>query len=693
MKRLALRTGLPALLAVGLFSGVVFFHFLPTLGRAVMDQKRLMIRELTESSWNILARYEAEERAGRLSREQAQAAAILQVRSLHYGQEGKDYFWINDLQPRMIVHPYRPDLEGGDLSAFADPHGKLIFVAMVDVVRREGAGYVDYMWQWKDDSARIVPKLSYVKGFAPWGWIIGTGVYTDDIDREVAAVAGRLQAAAVLILAVVTLLLIFLLRTSFQAERGRLLTAAALKASEEKYRSLVESAGESIFMSVGDEGLFANASMLKLVGYGREEFARLDAGRLVRATAAEMESGRRHWRAVADGDRGPIRYEAELVTHGGGLVRVMLSLSRVMLQGRPGCMAVATRLEQPHELDLRAASSSDDLAAANRRLATMAGLMMSHGADALQVSRMLSQNADTAVRKGVELAIAELGPPPSDFDIMLMGSLGRAEVSLLADQDHAIIYPDLEADAEAAARDYFLRLGTRLAGILDAAGYPYCRGGIMSGEPRCCQSLAGWRRTFAGWIHALEAEDLLQAKIFFDFRGALGQNGQGQDVLVAALRADLADEIASEPRFLHLLARSVLQYEPPLNAFGGFALEKGEADRATFDVKGVMAQIVDYVRLRALQHGVADTSTADRLAALASAGKLRAETAAELAASYRFLMDLRLQHQSRRILDRLEPDNRLEPDALDPATRRTLKAVFADIKALQTMLDHEFRGS
>jgi PAS domain S-box-containing protein len=688
MKRLALRAGLPALLAVGLFSGVVFFHFLPTLSRAVMDQKRLMIRELTESSWNILARYEAEESAGRLTREQAQAAAILQVRSLHYGQEGKDYFWINDLQPRMIVHPYRPDLEGGDLSAFADPHGKLIFVAMADVVRREGAGYVDYMWQWKDDPARIVPKLSYVKGFAPWGWIIGTGVYTDDVDREVAAVTGRLQAAALLILAAVTLLLVFLLRTSYQAEHGRLLTAAALKTSEEKYRSLVESAGESIFMSVGDEGLFANASMLKLAGYDREEFARLDAGKLVLPTPAELESGRRHWQAVADGKRAPIRYEAELVTRDGGVVRVILSLSRVVLQGRPGCMAVATRLAQPRELDLGAARSSEDLAAANRRLATMASLMMSHGADALQVSRMLSQNADTAVRKGIELAIAELGPPPTDFDVMLMGSLGRAEVSLLADQDHAIIYPDLDAGAETAARAYFLSLGTRLSAILDAAGYPYCRGGIMSGEPRCCQSLSGWRRTFADWIHTLEADDLLQAKIFFDFRSALGEPD-----LLAALRAHLAREIAGEPRFLHLLARSVLQYEPPLRTFGGFALEKGEADRATFDVKGVMAQIVDYVRLRALQHGIAATGTLERLDALAAAGALRAETAGELAASYRFLMDLRLQRQARRLLDRLEPDNRIEPESLTPEVRRTLKDVFAHVKALQTLLDQEFKGA
>ncbi len=688
MKRLALRTGLPALLAISLFSGVVFFHFLPTLSRAVMDQKRLMIRELTESSWNILARFEAEERAGRLTREQAQAGAVLQVRSLHYGQEGKDYFWINDLQPRMIVHPYRPDLEGEDLSGFADPHGKLIFVAMVDLVRRDGAGYVDYMWQWKDDPARIVPKLSFVKGFAPWGWIIGTGVYTDDVDREVAAVTGRLQAAALLILAAVTLLLVFLLRTSFVAERGRLRTAAALLASEEKYRSLVESAGESIFMSVGDEGLFANASMLKLVGYEQADLAGLDAGDLVRPTAAELESGRRYWQAVAAGERAPTRYEAELITRDGGTVRVMLSLSRVVLQGRPGFMAVATRLAKPRELDLRAAQSSEDLAAANRRMATMASLMMSHGADALQVSRMLSQNADAAVRKGVELAVAELGPPPTAFDIMLMGSLGRAEVSLLADQDHALIYPDLDADAEAAARPYFLRLGARLSEILDAAGYPFCRGGIMSGETRCCQSLTGWRHTFGGWIHTLEAEDLLQAAIFFDFRSALDEGG-----LTAALREHLATEIASEPRFLHLLARSVLQYEPPLRTFGGFALEKGEADRATFDVKGVMAQIVDYVRLRALQHGIAATGTADRLIALAEAGKLRAETADELSEAFRFLMDLRLQHQARRILGRLEPDNRLEPDALDPATRKTLKAVFTHLKTLQTLLDHEFKGA
>ena len=103
MKRIAWRTVLPALLAITLFSGVVFLYLLPSVDRVVMDQKRLMIRELTESAGNVLARFEAEERAGHLSRKAAQAAAIAQVRNLHYGQQSKAYFWIIDMLPRMVV--------------------------------------------------------------------------------------------------------------------------------------------------------------------------------------------------------------------------------------------------------------------------------------------------------------------------------------------------------------------------------------------------------------------------------------------------------------------------------------------------------------------------------------------------------------------------------------------------------------
>jgi PAS domain S-box-containing protein len=688
MQRLVVRTVLPALLAIVLFSGVVFFYLLPSFSRAIMDQKRLMIRELTESACNIIARFEAEEATGLLARNEAQAAAIEQVRSLHYGQQNKDYFWINDMQPRMIVHPYRPDLEGTDLSQFADPHGKLIFQEMVRVVAAEGAGYVAYMWQWKDDPDRVVPKISYVKGFAPWGWIIGTGVYTQDVDAEVRTITGRLQAAAFAILAAVSLLLYVLLRTSWQAEHGRQRALAAVRASEEKYRSLVEAAGESIFMAIGGERLFANASMLRLVGYERDDFAALDIAELVRPTARELETGRRHWQAVMDGVEAPTRYETELRHRDGSMVRVMLSLSRIVLQGRLGFMAVVTRLAKPRELDAAAAETTDDLANASRRTAVLASLMISHGADPLQVSRLLSTNADIVVRRAVELVIRDIGPPPVPFDFLVMGSLGRAEVSLLADQDHAIIYPDVAPADRDAAQNYFLRLGQRVSEILAASGFPICLGGIMAGQPRCCQPLGGWRKTFTGWVRTPDAEELLQAKIFFDFRGL---HNEGR--LLADLREHLRAEIAREPRFVHLLARSILQFEPPLGTFGGFVLEEKDAARATFDVKGVLAQIVDYARLRALQHGIDAVSTGERLAALVAAGSLKPQTAADTEQAFRFLMELRLRHQARRVLDHLEPDNRLEPAALSPATRKQLKQVLAHLKALQTNLNHEFAGA
>jgi CBS domain-containing protein len=685
MKRLAWRTVLPAFLAIALFSGVVFLYLLPSLDRVVMDQKRLMIRELTESAWNVLARFEAEERSGRMSRKEAQTAAIEQARNLHYGQESKDYFWIIDNHPHMVVHPYRPDLEGSDLTEFGDPEGKLLFVEMVKVVQSSGSGYVNYMWQWKDDPSHIVPKLSYVKGFEPWGWILGTGVYTEDVDAEIAALKGNLQTATLLILLMVSLLMFVLLKASFGSERGRLMAAAALNVSEEKYRSLVESAGESILMAIEGEGLYANTSLLRLLGYERDEFAQLAIESIIRPTAGEILNDRRHWQAVTDAVEAPTRYEAELVCKDGRFLRVMLTLSRIVVQGRVGFMAVAAKLSVPRELDIHSVNNLDDLEAVSRRTRDLATLMMKHDADAVQVSRMLSASADGVVHKAVEFIVAELGPPPSSFDIMLMGSLGRSEVTLSADQDHAIIYPDVPEEEEARVQEYFLKMGSRLADLLDAAGYPYCQGGIMASEAEFCQSLSTWRASFEGWITSLEAEDLLRAKIFFDFRSALGEGA-----LVEELHAHLEQTLAKHPRFFPMLAHSVLQYEPPLNSFGAFVLGEVSGGRPGFDIKGVIAQVVDVARLRALQCGVSAAGTLDRLEELVEVGRLRPQTAADTGESFRTLLDLRLHHQARRRAEQHEVDNILDPESLAPERREKLKQAFRQIKALQESLQHEF---
>jgi len=688
LRRLVLRTVLPALLAVALFSGVVFFYLMPSFSRSILDQKRLMIRELTESAWNILARFEAEEEVGRMTRAEAQTAAIAQVRSLHYGQEHKDYFWINDMHPHMIVHPYRPDLEGTDISAFADPEGKLIFTEMVRVVRNSGAGYVDYRWQWKDDSRRIVPKLSYVKGFEPWGWILGTGVYIEDVNAEVRSITHRLTTATLLILLLVVGLLTVLLRASFQAERGRLRAAGALLASEEKYRTIIESAGESILMLLGGDRLFANPSMLHLLGYTRDQFAALDIADVILPTAEEHAAGSRHWEALLAGVEAPARYEAEMARSDDSRIRVMLSLSRIQVQGRAGFMAIVSRVAPRREMDIQSASTLGALIDANRRTPVMASLMLTHGTDAMRVSNMLTANADALIGKCVELVIAELGEPPAPFDIVLMGSLGRGEISLYADQDNGIIYQDVPPGEEDVADAYFRLLGQRLSETLDAAGYRFCEGGIMTSNPKWVMPLSGWRAAFTRWIHTMEAEDLLQAQIFFDFRGALEQ-----PELVVALRRHLLVELGIQKRFFFLLARNVLLFEPPLNAFGSFILEEKDPARATFDSKGVMAQIVDYVRVRALQYQVFVPGTLRRLDELVALEVLKPQTAADTAEAFTYLMDLRMHHQARKILSRMEPDNRIEPAALGADEQNELKRIFVHIKALQAGLDHEFKGS
>ncbi|ACB23761.1 methyl-accepting chemotaxis sensory transducer [Methylobacterium radiotolerans JCM 2831] len=187
--RLQLITAM-ALLGMAVLIGLAAWD----LSRVIGDARALQTRNLVEAAHGALAYFEGEERAGRMSRAAAQAAAIAEIRGLHYA--GSEYFWIQDMQPRMLLHP-KDALIGQDVGGLTDPAGKHLFVAMVEQVRRAGAGFVAYSWP-KPGLDRPVPKISYVKGFAPWGWIIGTGIYADDTADQVRPALQRLLAGAAL---------------------------------------------------------------------------------------------------------------------------------------------------------------------------------------------------------------------------------------------------------------------------------------------------------------------------------------------------------------------------------------------------------------------------------------------------------------------------------------------------------------
>src|SRR5574343_703694 len=138
-------------------------------------------RQHVEVAHGVIAWAHAEETAGRLSREEAQQRAIQVLGGLRYDKT--EYFWVNDMTPRVVMHPTNPKLNGQDVSGLKDPNGLALFKAFVDVVRRDGQGFVAYQWP-KPGNDKPVDKLSYVKGFEPWGWVVGSGIYIDDLRQN-----------------------------------------------------------------------------------------------------------------------------------------------------------------------------------------------------------------------------------------------------------------------------------------------------------------------------------------------------------------------------------------------------------------------------------------------------------------------------------------------------------------------------
>ena len=188
-------------------AGLIGLSFVGAVGIAALDsrelassldqQKQIELRHMTELAVGIIKEEHTAAQTGRVADAEAQKRAIARVAALRYGSN--EYFWINDMQPRMIMHPIKPELNGTDVSTFKDPNGLALFSEFVDVVKREGAGFVHYEWP-KPGFDKPQPKLSYVSGFAPWGWVVGTGVYVDDLRAQSWASTERSLVAAGLVL-------------------------------------------------------------------------------------------------------------------------------------------------------------------------------------------------------------------------------------------------------------------------------------------------------------------------------------------------------------------------------------------------------------------------------------------------------------------------------------------------------------
>ena len=145
----------------------------------LLKDRQTKTRHVVETAYGVLTYHYGLQSKGLLSETQAKIIALDAIKALRY--DDKEYFWINDLTPTVLMHPIKPALDGKDVTDLKDPNGKHLFVEFANVVKKDGAGFVSYLWP-KPGFDQPVEKISYVKGFAPWGWVIGSGIYLDDID-------------------------------------------------------------------------------------------------------------------------------------------------------------------------------------------------------------------------------------------------------------------------------------------------------------------------------------------------------------------------------------------------------------------------------------------------------------------------------------------------------------------------------
>jgi PAS domain S-box-containing protein len=959
-KSFSLRIILPTLFAILFFVVSMFVIIIPSLKRELMEDKREMIHELTNSAWSILEEQHTKEKGGLLTRQEAQKRAIEAIQCLRYGKERKDYFWITDTTPVMIMHPYRDDLQGINLSDYTDKHEKKLFSEMVETAQKHGDGFVDYLWQWKDDQTRIVPKVSYVKSFPPWNWIIGTGIYLEDVEEEIGAMSSTLIKTSSAITLLIALLLFYITLESLNIEKGREHAEKDLEESEKKYRALVEASTEGVLMFIEGKLVYSNKPVLDLLGH-TEGLTETDLDTIFSQDAKSYQS----YKDVLKNHNACRNFEATLFTAHGNLLEVQISVVSITLENQEGVIltvkdisknkkieeelglsrqryqsladnlhlgvfridvskkgnfieanpataeifgfknreqlfqtplsllfmdlqdwenlkdqlreegfvkeivlplrrhdgtnmvisismggtlndegvieyfegiiediterakgeqerenlivelqtsllfinqpikefappprltctmscsihkaakimkkhrqsailiqtetgddiGIVTDYDISHRFvaenmapetpvyqimsspiisvpddalvfeaalliqeesirhlltrgedgringiidnrdllhfhqysssllirEIHEAESVDTLAEAHDRLPRMIKTLIDSGAKSENITKLISKVSDLISDKIITFAIEELGPPPVDFSFVALGSEGRAEQTLVTDQDNAIIYEDVEEDKKEETHAYFMSLGKKVCENLGQVGYRLCEGEIMAMNPKWCQPFSSWKNYFHHWITEATPQNLLEINIFFDFRTLHGKRRFTDE-----LRQYIDDLLQKNRLFFIYFAQNALLYKPPIGFFGKIVVGSSDKKPETFNIKNAMKLLLNFARIYSLQHNIAETNTLLRMKKLYEIGAIKKNTYKETTEVYNYLMQIRLKHQTIMMSSNMPPDNFINLKSLTDIELTMLKRALSHLSDIQTKISYHFKGS
>ncbi len=689
----------PTVVAAILFAASSFTIIVPLFRQSIMNQKKETIRELTRTAASAIAFYIHQEQNGFMSRADAQAEAAAELSELRYGDESKDYFWITDMHPVMVMHPYRPDLTGQDLTDYTDREdksGKKLFVEFVQLVNAGGEGYLEYEWQWKDDATRTAPKLSYVQEIPEWNWIIGTGIYIHDVEAEIATLSRNLWIADSIIALILLTILGNLLFQSRRIEQERTRAESGLREAKDRYRALVEASGEGSLLEVDGKTIYSNQALRELTGYSEQE---LEALELCELFAPGEDADR-----FADLTVG--EFEAVLKTKGGKTQDVWISTSRIFLSEKMGHVIHFSTLSRSQEDTLRgfhsAVRSSTDvpLDGLNQSIReskspgeiirllddfpTHIRILTDQGIRPELLRHIIGTTFDLSIKQFANL----IAPPTSDspFAVLSLGSSARHEMTLFSDQDNALIFADVPAEQLVETRRAFLNFSDELCGRLKQAGWPYCPGGIMAANPKWCLSLSEWKEQFNHWIGDATPQSILEVNVFLDIRCGFGDNS-----LVQELRNHVHALTQQNPEFLMHYARNCLQYKAPLTLFGNLKTTQSEG-RKTINIKQSLKPIETFARIYALKHALPEVGTSERIQRLQELDIVQEQTAREMGHILNHLWQLRFYNQLLTEDGLPAVNDEVDIERLTEIERHTLQQVLSQISIFQNKLSYDFLG-
>ncbi len=323
------------------------------------------------------------------------------------------------------------------------------------------------------------------------------------------------------------------------------------------------------------------------------------------------------------------------------------------------------------------ANDEEELATIATGIGPAVGSMLDERVDPVDIGHAVGSVLDRLTMRLIELYLQAAGDPPSAFAWLALGSAARHEQSVNTDQDHALAAGDLEREGSA----YFAGMADAVTSGLAACGIARCSGGVMAENPAWRRTTEGWRARFGEYVADPSAMGPRVAGIAFDFRRVAGPL-QVERELAEVIRVARDDRA-----FMRRLANTVLDLRAPISRRLDIAVERGGEHAGTLNVKHAgITPITNLARFWAIQAGLTENRTIERLRGAAALGRISDRLEDDLEESFRLLWGIRLEHHVTQVEQGVQPDDHVEPGSLRPIPRRSLGEALRVIDAAQSTL-------